>query len=192
MMTHEPHPLDIPEFLKRDKNEKPSDDRTATTSFREAKVKRPPNWHQLTKAEQNGTADPVTLLLRRQLELDKVEKRKARFAALKELNEQRKRDGIPVVKRLKPRANKIAAKPRKARKASTVKNVAASVERYCVVTEGGVAFSFDAKGSDGARQILSDMRKRGEMKGVKVKSLRKLKPGDTAVGGGAVPHKEIA
>ena len=70
----------IPDFLR-------ATDRSALSpaiKTRSKKKRRPPGWFGLTKAEQEGTADPVTLLLRRQQERDKKEKQAARFAALRE------------------------------------------------------------------------------------------------------------
>src|SRR5690348_10805934 len=97
---HEPHPLDIPEFLRRDKNETRATHATWAKMTTERKVKRPPGWHDLTKAEQEGTAEPATIALRKQLESDRKAKQAERFAALKALNAN------------KPKMPRVKTKPR--------------------------------------------------------------------------------
>jgi hypothetical protein len=174
------HPLDIPEFLKRDKSEtRATHKEPATKSPREQKIKRPTGWYSLTKAEQEGTADATTIALRKQLEQDRKAKQDERFAKLKELSAQR------------PKLPK-AAKPFKSRTSRRSGSKAErKAERFGVITDGGlVAFSFDAKGSGDARAILSVMRKRGELSKITVKSLRRLRPDDKGVGGSTIPHKE--
>ena len=185
------HPLDIPEFLKRDKNETRPAHTGPATNVQERKIKRPPGWHALTKAEQEGTADPATIQLRKWLEHDKAAKRAERFAKLKELAASRPK--MPRVK-IKPRYGVLYDKPTKRPKIGKAMRKTAEkrehdTERYGVITDGGaVAFSFNAKGSDDARAKLSAMRKAGDGKGITVKSLRRLKYGDKAVGGGPIKH----
>jgi hypothetical protein len=84
--------LDIPAFLRRDKGAAPAVafDAPLVRPKRERPKKHPPGWHQLTKAEQDGTADAATLKLRKQLTRDTAAKREARFAALRELAAERK------------------------------------------------------------------------------------------------------
>jgi hypothetical protein len=53
--------------------------------------RKPPGWFNLTKAEQDGTADPATIALRKQFARDKKDKQAARFAKLRELAAERKR-----------------------------------------------------------------------------------------------------
>jgi hypothetical protein len=81
--------LDIPEFLRRQPGD--SDWQPGTKAKPARRRKRPPGWFHLTKAEQDGTADAATIALRKQLERDRHEKKAARFARLKELAAERKR-----------------------------------------------------------------------------------------------------
>jgi hypothetical protein len=85
--------LDIPEFLRRQSGEArcPRREAESVKPPVQRKKRRPANWHTLTKAEQDGTADAATIALRKQLERDKHEKKAARFARLKELAAERKR-----------------------------------------------------------------------------------------------------
>ena len=85
-------PLDIPEFLRRQSGDAPQCAQPDTVKAKPVRrKKRPPGWYQLTKAEQDGTADATTIALRKQLERDKEAKKAARFAQLKELAAERKR-----------------------------------------------------------------------------------------------------
>lgn len=179
MMTDH-HPLDIPEFLKRDKNETRATHAAWASHIKERKEKRPAGWHALTKAEQEGTADPATIALRKQLEADRKRKQAERFEALK---------ALPKKPRM-PKAAKQFKRPWDGTSShARVLNAEKKTERYGVITNGGaVAFSFDATGSDDARAKLSAMRKAGEIKGVKVTSLRRLRPDDKSVDGKPIQH----
>jgi hypothetical protein len=85
-------PLDIPEFLRRQSGDSQQCSLPGTVKRKPVRRKKhPPGWFQLTKAEQDGTADATTIALRKQLERDKEAKKIARFARLKELAAERKR-----------------------------------------------------------------------------------------------------
>jgi hypothetical protein len=83
--------LDIPEFLRRQNQGPRGECRTEPTKPVRRNKRKPPGWFNLTKAEQDGTADATTIALRKQLERDKKDKRAARFAKLRELAAERKR-----------------------------------------------------------------------------------------------------
>jgi uncharacterized protein with von Willebrand factor type A (vWA) domain len=178
---HEPHPLDIPEFLKRDKNETRETHAVWASHVREEHaVKHPSGWHALTKAEQDGTADEITIGLRRKLEIDRKTKQAERFAALKALN---------ATKTKLPAAAKKFKTMRPAKTSKKTKTDSGKMERYGVATDGDlIAFSFDAKSSADSRVVLKNLRKAGKTPKCKITSLRRLRPDDKGVDGKPITH----
>jgi hypothetical protein len=83
-----PDPLDIPEFLRR----QPGDGQTQCAQpgtvkpKRQRRKKHPPGWVYLTKAEQDGTADAVTIALRRQREHEQKKTKQKRKSKRKRTN----------------------------------------------------------------------------------------------------------
>lgn len=175
---------DIPEFLRRRPGDVSTASASAATTIRETKTKRPANWHALTKAEQEGTADPVTVALRKELERDRQAKQNERFAHLRELAAER------AGKRAEPSKSQTSSATHTLKKTVSTVPSMSGLYRFGVVTDKGIAFSFDAKDSHDARTKFSAMRKRGDVKGHKVTSLRRLRPNDHAIDGGAIPYKE--